>query len=528
MIFVGISENKKGWVLLDPSTRKLTTTHHATFDGDMSNRRCALRDFDLRQAKAGAGASHDEARQAKLERCLYDDNAPLVDHEVYKDFETSSIDENDDVDDDDDNEPSPRRQQRKRTGHHNRGDPARPESRGERPSTRSSATSSARSPTPPTSPASPTPRRPDVPTRRAAIGAPQGLDDDDYKFIRQAYENDLPLVFTQRNPKRHEKRSRTRYEKYKSALNLREAITRGATWDDIKWDFDRGWVDFTPTARSNHATIIDLMERQRMRTMNDNSSNLNYLTFEESIQQEYGLMASEVIEELSHREQRLLEQALEGQTLTEFAYSCAARIMIDEPLTVREAMASENASEWRAAMTKEIDMLTKFKCFGIVTQREALQHGKLVKSKWVFKVKYQQDGEVERFKARLVAKGFSQRPGQDYVDGETYSPVFSYSSLRTIVSKAANDDFQLDCWDLASSFVQQPLDVDHMYMVTPDGYPKTTASGERTALHVRQSLYGLKQASRLLSDRLSSYLKSIGFKQLMIGASLSRGTDANS
>ena len=549
MIFVGISENKKGWVLLDPSTRKLTTTYHATFDEDMSNRRCALRDFDLRQAKAGAGASHDEARQAKLERCLYDDNAPLVDREVYKDFETSSIDENDDDDDDDepppprqqrkrtghheqrahgraeekeseevdddDDEPSPQRQQRKRTGHHNRGDPATPEFRGDRPSTRSSTTSSARSSTPPTSPASPTPRRPDVPTRRAAIGAPQGLDDDDYKFIRQAYENDLPLVFTQRNPKRHEKRSRTRYEKYKSALNLREAITRGATWDDIKWDFDRGWVDFTPTARSNHATIIDLMERQRMRTMNDNSSNLNYLTFEESIQQEYGLMASEVIEELSHREQRLLEQALEGQTLTEFAYSCAARIMIDEPLTVREAMASENASEWRAAMTKEIDMLTKFKCFGIVTQREALQHGKLVKSKWVFKVKYQQDGEVERFKARLVAKGFSQRPGQDYVDGETYSPVFSYSSLRTIVSKAANDDFQLDCWDLASSFVQQPLDVDHMYMVTPDGYPKTTTSGERTALHVRQSLYGLKQASRLLSDRLSSYLKSIGFKQLI-------------
>ena len=69
-------------------------------------------------------------------------------------------------------------------------------------------------------------------------------------------------------------------------------------------------------------------------------------------------------------------------------------------------------------------------------------------------MKYQQDGEVERFKARLVAKGFSQRPGQDYVDGETYSPVFSYTSLRTIVSKAANDDYQLDCWDLASSFVQ--------------------------------------------------------------------------
>ena len=74
-------------------------------------------------------------------------------------------------------------------------------------------------------------------------------------------------------------------------------------------------------------------------------------------------------------------------------------------------MASEHASEWRAAMTKETGMLTKFKCFNIVTQREALQHGKLVKSKWAFKVKCQQDGTVEKFKARPVAKGFSQRPG---------------------------------------------------------------------------------------------------------------------
>ena len=38
-------------------------------------------------------------------------------------------------------------------------------------------------------------------------------------------------------------------------------------------------------------------------------------------------------------------------------------------------------------MKKEIDMLTKFKCFNIVFEKDALRHGKLVKSKWVFKVK---------------------------------------------------------------------------------------------------------------------------------------------
>ena len=56
-----------------------------------------------------------------------------------------------------------------------------------------------------------------------------------------------------------------------------------------------------------------------------------------------------------------------------------------------------------------------------------------------------------------------------------------------------------------------------MYMQTPDGYPKFDVNGKRTALHVRQSRYGLKLASRLLPDRLSRYLKKLGFRQLVSG-----------
>ena len=57
-IFVGLSAKRKGWVLLDPKTRKISTSYHVTFDEDMAARRCALRDFDLRQTKkAGPGAT---------------------------------------------------------------------------------------------------------------------------------------------------------------------------------------------------------------------------------------------------------------------------------------------------------------------------------------------------------------------------------------------------------------------------------------------------------------------------------------
>ena len=76
-IFVGISANRKGWVIFDPKTRKCRTTFHASFDEALEGRRCALRDFDLRERKAGTGATRDEERLAKLERELYEEEVDL-------------------------------------------------------------------------------------------------------------------------------------------------------------------------------------------------------------------------------------------------------------------------------------------------------------------------------------------------------------------------------------------------------------------------------------------------------------------
>ena len=544
-IFVGVSANRKGWVIFFPNTRKCRTTFHASFDESLVGRRCWLRDFTLRQSKAGPGATRDEERLANLERELYQEHVDLPFEDATESspgsgsapsggVECRSAEDvvNQEVEDAQEAQiPNSRnRSQIPPAGHKHDFDDVGQDSGERMPDFSAQQTRSRRqnqnlrdegsaNADPPTR----TPVRVVIPERRAAIGQEQEMSDEDNDFLRYAFEYDVPMEMQQRNPKRDQSKSRARYEKYKLARTLREAKEMGAQWGDLLWDYKRGYIDF----RSASANVtIEQLEANRVQrgvsvspaAMVDETGKVIFdhpfggLTFEESIQQDYAVMAMEHIEDMSHRDQRILQRALVSQTLTNFAHCCASRIMVPEPLSVSEALASEHAAEWRAAMDEEIENLKKFQCFKRVPRSEALKHGRLVKSKWVFKVKYNSDNTIQRFRARLVAKGFTQVPGSDYY--ETFSPVFSHTSFRSTLALAAAYDMRIDIWDLKNGFIQQKIDVEHMYMECPDGYSKLMDDGSPAALHCLRSIYGLRQSSMLLHERLTKHLSRHGFKQL--------------
>jgi Reverse transcriptase (RNA-dependent DNA polymerase) len=84
-------------------------------------------------------------------------------------------------------------------------------------------------------------------------------------------------------------------------------------------------------------------------------------------------------------------------------------------------------------MLEELGTLDKNKTWELVS----LPPGKkAVGCKWIFTVKQNPEGKVERYKARLVVKGYNQTYGIDY--DETFAPVSKMSTVRTLISMAVN------------------------------------------------------------------------------------------
>ena len=75
--------------------------------------------------------------------------------------------------------------------------------------------------------------------------------------------------------------------------------------------------------------------------------------------------------------------------------------------------------------------------------------------KWVYRIKYNQKGELEKYKARLVAKGFAQQEGLDYE--ETFAPTAKWNTIRLTLALAAQKGWKVHQMDVKSAFLNEDL-----------------------------------------------------------------------
>ncbi len=179
------------------------------------------------------------------------------------------------------------------------------------------------------------------------------------------------------------------------------------------------------------------------------------------------------------------------------------------PRSVPEAMRSVYAKFWAEAIIDEWLSIIGNDTW-VLVEREPWM--KVIPCKWIFTIKTDSDGVPTRFKARLVAGGHRQVEGVDY--DETFAPVSRHTTLRTMISVAANRSWKCRQVDIKTAFLHGEVDKD-VFMAQPSGFN----DGKNLVCHLQKTLYGLKQAPRAWYFKLKENLEAIGFKPVSADSS---------
>ena len=178
---------------------------------------------------------------------------------------------------------------------------------------------------------------------------------------------------------------------------------------------------------------------------------------------------------------------------------------MSEPKTYFEVLQSSEKEKWLTAMEEEEESILELNTY---TEADRPPKSKLIDSKWVLKLKKNQDG-THRYKARVVARGFSQRFGEDYE--EVYAPTLSYKTFRLLCALAVKRGFHIHQLDIKTAFLYADIDKENIYVRPPPGVTRTTPG---KVWKLNKSLYGLKQSPRLWHEKISKTLCDDKFENL--------------
>ena len=176
----------------------------------------------------------------------------------------------------------------------------------------------------------------------------------------------------------------------------------------------------------------------------------------------------------------------------------------DDPNNLHEALQSSNSLNWINAMKDEMKSMKDNDVWDLVELPKGV---KPIGCKWIFKTKRDSKGNIERYKARLVAKGFTQKEGVDFK--ETFSPVSSKDSFRTIMALVAHFDLELHQMDVKTAFLNGDID-ETIYMMQPENFE--SKDSKSMVCKLKKSIYGLKQASRQWNHKFHKVITSFGFE----------------
>nr|GEV45954.1 retrotransposon protein, putative, unclassified [Tanacetum cinerariifolium] len=231
----------------------------------------------------------------------------------------------------------------------------------------------------------------------------------------------------------------------------------------------------------------------------NNIGNSNVPTFNQPQVSEYRLTKDHPLEQVRGNPSRPVQTRRQLATDLEM-YMFALIVSTAEPKNIKEAMAD---SAWIEAMQEELHQFDRLQVWELVDKPFSKT---VIKLKWLWKNKKDEDQTVIRNKARLVAKGYAQEEGIDFE--ESFTPVARLEAIRIFIAYAAHKSFLIHQMDVKTVFLNGPLK-EEVYVAQPDRF--VNPDHPEKVYRLRKALYGLKQAPRAWYNELSKFLISKGF-----------------
>ena len=154
-------------------------------------------------------------------------------------------------------------------------------------------------------------------------------------------------------------------------------------------------------------------------------------------------------------------------------------------------------------MQEELSQFERSKVWNLVPR----PHDRtVIGTRWVFRHKLDDQGQITRNKARLVVQGYNQEEGIDY--DETFAPVARMEAIRMLIAFASHMEFKLYQMDVKSAFLNGFLQ-EEVFVKQPPGF--VDPDKPEHVYKLEKALYGLKQAPRAWYDRLSTFLLMHGY-----------------
>ena len=116
------------------------------------------------------------------------------------------------------------------------------------------------------------------------------------------------------------------------------------------------------------------------------------------------------------------------------------------------------------AMQEELNQFEKNNVWTLVSRPR--EHP-IIGTKWVYKNKLNEKGQVIRNKARLVAKGYNQEERIDF--DKTYAPVARLEAIRLLLAFACYTNFKLFQIDVKSVFLNGFIS-EEVFVEQPPGF----------------------------------------------------------